>query len=146
MPRRVSRASGRVPSYARKARSALRRSTSPRSALTLALFDRFCEIPRRGGQLPERLRDGDDTHAGAGAAERLNGLVEPLPCVIGRERGAPRRVAKLLRRQPRRPGPPPEAVLFGVPVSGLLLRGRVRQRTQTTGVSGVGRGLRVFFD
>jgi hypothetical protein len=62
------------------------------------LFDRLCEIPRRGGQLPERLRDGDHTNAGAGAAERLNGLVEPLPILIGCEREAPRRVAEFLGR------------------------------------------------
>jgi hypothetical protein len=64
------------PVCARKARSASRRSASPRSAPTLALFDRLWQDAGGRRELPERVRDGDHTHADAGATKRLNSLVK----------------------------------------------------------------------
>ena len=53
---------GREPAQREKALRVTALS-QPEERAYAGLVDRLCEIPRRGGELPERVSDGDHTHA-----------------------------------------------------------------------------------
>src|SRR5205807_8814499 len=110
-------------------------STRTRSALPLPSFNRLGEVPGSGGELPEGLCDSGHAHAGAGSAERFDGIVEALPDLGRCERTAPRGRAQLLGRKPSRPGSPAKPLLLGVAIGGLLLGGSIGERPQPSRIA-----------
>ncbi len=99
---------------------------------------------RPSRQNAECLRDRRDAQPCTRARQPLDLFIEALAHLGWRERLAPWRGPELVRWQPCRTGPPPEALIGCVPVGGLLLRSRISERSEAPYEPGIRRRLRMF--